>query len=137
MIEDADTSLVAILTEMGLLSADDRSYLDYTVEPQEGESTLAREARVAAYLLNNERLTEQQLKLAEQFQEKLRSPNLMEQTKAMSAITKMRSTVLREQIHKNSRLAEALLKSTSETQKKSTTSENVSVAFLLPKASQR
>jgi len=138
VIDDLDTSLVTILTQMGLLPAEDRDLIEYTVASQEGESLLAHDARVAAYLLNNDCLTEQHLKLAEQFQQKLRSPNLMEQTKAMAAITKMRSTVLCKQLQNNTRLADALIKSTTETSKKSTTSENVAVGFLVAaKASRR
>lgn len=137
MIDDADTSLATILTQMGLLSSADRESLDYLVEAPNGESSFTQDARLAAYLVNNEKLTSQQIDLAEQLQRKLRSPDLMEQTQAMGAITRVRSETLRQQIGENKRLADAVLRSTSETQKKGTTSENVAVGFLVAAKARR
>lgn len=121
-------TLLEVLSEMGLLDSIEAKVLRYSIEgecPEEHEDLF-----VEARLLNSEVVTEHQLNVAKRLQKGLNDEDLVVRSETRGTITKMRAAQLRKRIVSNQQLADAAIRSGSELEKKSSSSEYLAVGLI-------
>lgn len=129
-LED-DISLLGVLCEMGVISADDRPSIEYVIEEHAPER---RDLFATAYLINHGYVSERQLVVAEAIIRQLKDPDPVEKTKARVSMVKAAAREIRHQIRGNTELSKAILKDGRALKKKSTSSEYLAVGFLTDKS---
>ena len=123
-----DTSIGAVLVEMGLLTPQDRESIDFLFDEHRDKPEF--DLMVVAYLINKGHISSEDLELAEIHQKALRDDNLLVQTRTRVAMAKLAASRIRTKIRTNTALSEAILRDGSRIKEKSTTSENIAIGFL-------
>jgi len=123
-----DTSLLAVLLEMGLLKEQDADALQIVLD--EHRDRPEYEQLLGAYLVNKGAITAEDLELAEIHQKGLQDDNLLVQTRARVAMAKRAAANIRHRIRQNTELSEAILQDTGRLREKSKTGERLSLGAL-------